>query len=81
MMDKKLFSALSRHQRMAVKLRASEKRILQTTIKAVQEELFSQGVGGPEGREGRGEGGGSGARGASRLLVLVVRTVYRSTYS
>mmetsp|Transcript_31083 Transcript_31083/g.68533 ORF Transcript_31083/g.68533 Transcript_31083/m.68533 type:complete len:569 (-) Transcript_31083:213-1919(-) len=40
MMDKKLFSALSRHQRMAVKLRASEKRILQTTIKAVQEELL-----------------------------------------
>lgn len=34
-----LFKALSRQQRMAVKLRASEKRILYQTIKAVQEEL------------------------------------------
>lgn len=37
--DKMLFKALSRQQRMAVKLRASEKRILYQTIKAVQEEL------------------------------------------
>lgn len=32
-------ATLSRQQRMAIKLRASEKRILQQTIKAVEEEL------------------------------------------
>lgn len=37
--DKALFAALSRQQRMAVKLRASEKRILQLTIVAVKDEL------------------------------------------
>lgn len=36
--DKKLFAALSRQQRMAVKLRLSEKRILQDTITAVAAE-------------------------------------------
>jgi len=40
MMDRTMFGALSRHQRMAVKLRASEKRILQSTVKAVKEELL-----------------------------------------
>lgn len=39
MRDRGMFSALTRHQRMAVKLRASEKRILARTIKAVEEEL------------------------------------------
>lgn len=38
-MDRKLFGALSRQQRMAIKLRASEKRILQATITAVTDEL------------------------------------------
>jgi len=38
--DRKLFAVLSRQQRMAVKLRASEKRILQFTVKAVKEELL-----------------------------------------
>ena len=38
-MDRALFTALSRQQRMAVKLRASEKRILNLTIKAVTDEL------------------------------------------
>lgn len=37
--DKSLFGTLSRQQRMAVKLRVSEKRILQSTIRAVNEEL------------------------------------------
>lgn len=37
--DRKLFSALTRQQRMSVKLRSSEKRILSRTIIAVQEEL------------------------------------------
>jgi len=37
--DKALFAALGRQRRMAVKLRASEKRILYRTIQAVQEEL------------------------------------------
>jgi len=39
MADRGLFGALSRQQRMAVKLRASEKRILNQTIKAVNDEL------------------------------------------
>ena len=39
MMDRSLFSLLGRQQRMAVKLRASEKRILLQTIKAVKDEL------------------------------------------
>eukprot|EP00596_Hydrurales_sp_CCMP1899_P010112 CAMPEP_0119051472 /NCGR_PEP_ID=MMETSP1177-20130426/73074_1 /TAXON_ID=2985 /ORGANISM="Ochromonas sp, Strain CCMP1899" /LENGTH=569 /DNA_ID=CAMNT_0007030679 /DNA_START=102 /DNA_END=1811 /DNA_ORIENTATION=- len=39
MMDRGLYGALTRQQRMAVKLRASEKRILELTIKAVQDEL------------------------------------------
>ena len=38
-MDRSLFAALSRQQRMAVKLRLSEKKILKQTIKAVEEEL------------------------------------------
>lgn len=38
MVDKGMFSALTRQQRMAVRLRASEKRILMRTIQAVQEE-------------------------------------------
>ena len=38
-MDRSLFGALTRQQRMAVKLRASEKRILILTVKAVNEEL------------------------------------------
>ena len=37
--DKGLFKALTRQQRMAVKLRASEKRILKQTIRAIKEEL------------------------------------------
>ena len=37
--DRKLFAALTRQQRMAVKLRSSEKRILDRTITAVKEEL------------------------------------------
>ena len=39
MRDRQLFGALSRQQRMAVKLRASEKRILEATIRAVNDEL------------------------------------------
>ncbi len=39
MSDRVLFKALTRQQRMAVKLRASEKRILLQTINAVQDEL------------------------------------------
>lgn len=39
MRDRGLFNALTRHQRMAVKLRASEKRILARTVTAVEEEL------------------------------------------
>ena len=39
MLDRGMFAALSRQQRMAVKLRASEKRILNLTIKAVRDEL------------------------------------------
>jgi histone-lysine N-methyltransferase SETD3 len=38
--DRKMFDLLSRQQRMAVKLRASEKRILFSTITAVKEELL-----------------------------------------
>lgn len=38
--DRILFSSLTRQQRMAVKLRSSEKRILARTIKAVTEELM-----------------------------------------
>lgn len=37
--DRAMFAALSRQQRMAIRLRASEKRILLQTIKAVQDEL------------------------------------------
>ena len=37
--DKKLFNVLTRQQRMAIKLRVSEKRILQSTMKAVNDEL------------------------------------------
>jgi hypothetical protein len=37
--DRALFGSFSRQQRMAVKLRSSEKKILELTIKAVQEEL------------------------------------------
>jgi hypothetical protein len=37
--DRKLFAALTRQQRMAVRLRSSEKRILDRTITAVKEEL------------------------------------------
>eukprot|EP01040_Poterioochromonas_malhamensis_P005499 gene5499-5905_t len=37
--DRKLFQLLTRQQRMAVKLRVSEKRILKQTIKAIQEEI------------------------------------------
>jgi hypothetical protein len=37
--DRKLFLMLTRQQRMAIKLRASEKRILSRTIKAVEDEL------------------------------------------
>lgn len=37
--DKGMFGALSRQQRMAIKLRASEKRILMSTITAIEEEL------------------------------------------
>ena len=40
LVDKALFATLSRHARMAIKLRASEKRILELTIKAVEEELI-----------------------------------------
>ena len=40
MMDRKMFGTLNRRQRMAVKLRASEKRILLATIKAVNDELL-----------------------------------------
>ena len=39
MRDRGMFNALTRHQRMAVKLRGSEKRILARTITAVEEEL------------------------------------------
>lgn len=39
MMDRKMFGTLTRQARMAIKLRASEKRILQATIKAVKDEL------------------------------------------
>ena len=39
MEDRDMFGALSRQQRMAVKLRVSEKRILYTTIRAIKEEL------------------------------------------
>lgn len=39
MRDRGLFGALTRQQRMAIKLRASEKRILERTIQAVQAEL------------------------------------------
>lgn len=38
-MDRSMFSLLTRQQRMAVKLRASEKRILRKTVKAVGDEL------------------------------------------
>lgn len=38
-MDRGMFGALSRQQRMAIKLRASEKRILMSTIKAASKEL------------------------------------------
>jgi hypothetical protein len=41
MADKQLFAALSRQQRMAVKLRVSEKRILQDTMTAVAAEATS----------------------------------------
>ena len=37
--DRTLFAALTRQQRMAVKLRSSEKRILTRTMKAVADEL------------------------------------------
>jgi histone-lysine N-methyltransferase SETD3 len=37
--DRAMFATLSRQQRMAVKLRASEKRILKASIKAVEDEL------------------------------------------
>ena len=37
--DRSLFAALTRQQRMAVKLRSSEKRILTRTMKAVADEL------------------------------------------
>ncbi len=37
--DRELLGVLSRQQRMAVKLRASEKRILTRTVQAVKEEL------------------------------------------
>ena len=39
-MDKSMFATLSRQARMAIKLRASEKRILQATIAASKEELL-----------------------------------------
>lgn len=39
MTDRSLFGTLTRQQRMAVKLRASEKRILFLTVKAMDEEL------------------------------------------
>jgi histone-lysine N-methyltransferase SETD3 len=39
-MDKPMFATLSRQARMAIKLRASEKRILQATIAAAKEELL-----------------------------------------
>jgi len=38
--DRGMFNTLTRQQRMAIRLRASEKRILLQTIKAVQEELL-----------------------------------------
>eukprot|EP01038_Epipyxis_sp_PR26KG_P012465 gene12465-16719_t len=37
--DKKLFNAFTRQERMAIKLRSSEKRILKQTIKAISDEL------------------------------------------
>ena len=37
--DRGMFSVFSRQQRMAIKLRASEKRILKLTIRAIKEEL------------------------------------------
>ena len=40
MNDRKMFNTLSRQARMAIKLRASEKRILYNTIKAVNDELL-----------------------------------------
>jgi hypothetical protein len=39
MVDRALFGVLSRQQRMAVKLRCSEKKILRQTMRAVKEEL------------------------------------------
>jgi histone-lysine N-methyltransferase SETD3 len=39
MRDRGMYKALSRQNRMAIKLRASEKRILERTIKAVEDEL------------------------------------------
>lgn len=39
MMDRSVFSTLTRQQRMAVKLRASEKRILNLTVEAIKAEL------------------------------------------
>jgi hypothetical protein len=38
--DRGMFTALSRQARMAIKLRASEKRILKQTIRAIKEELI-----------------------------------------
>mmetsp|Transcript_5355 Transcript_5355/g.5517 ORF Transcript_5355/g.5517 Transcript_5355/m.5517 type:complete len:595 (+) Transcript_5355:223-2007(+) len=55
MRDRGMFAALTRQQRMAVKLRASEKRILMKTVEAVKEELVKLPSVGVRGREGEKE--------------------------